>query len=121
MTPTMTYISGPISGIPEGNQKAFYHAQFQALCRGEVPVNPHELGQEVPLQDGWNRLTKRQQWRVYMNLCIKVIPDCHKMVMLRGWIWSSGARVEHRLARGLGIEVIYEGGVLGALIRTGVA
>lgn len=39
---------------------------------------------------------------------IKLLCDCDAIYMLNGWRESAGAKIEHKLARDLGIEIIYE-------------
>ena len=39
---------------------------------------------------------------------IKLLCDCDAIYMLNGWRESAGAKIEHKLARDIGIEIIYE-------------
>ena len=90
------YISGKITDNP--NYKADFEAAGLALkIAGFQPVNPAE----EHLPDG-------ATWADYMRHGIKLLCDSDAIYMLRGWRESAGAKIEHKLARYLGIEIIYE-------------
>ena len=90
------YISGKITDNP--NYKADFEAAELALkIAGFQPVNPAE----EHLPDG-------ATWADYMRQDIKLLCDCDAIYMLNGWRESAGAKIEHKLARDLGIEIIYE-------------
>ena len=90
------YISGKITDNP--NYKADFEAAESALkIAGFQPVNPAE----EHLPDG-------ATWADYMRQDIKLLCDCDAIYMLNGWRESAGAKIEHKLARDLGIEIIYE-------------
>ena len=90
------YISGKITN--NANYKAEFEAAGLALkIAGFQPVNPAE----EHLPDG-------ATWADYMRHDIKLLCDCDAIYMLRGWRESAGAKIEHKLARDLGIEIIYE-------------
>ena len=90
------YISGKITN--NANYKADFEAAELALkIAGFQPVNPAE----EHLPDG-------ATWADYMRHDIKLLCDCDAIYMLNGWRESAGAKIEHKLARALGIEIIYE-------------
>ena len=90
------YISGKITN--NANYKAEFEAAESALkIAGFQPVNPAE----EHLPDG-------ATWADYMRHDIKLLCECDAIYMLRGWRESAGAKIEHKLARYLGIEIIYE-------------
>ena len=90
------YISGKITN--NANYKADFEAAGLALkIAGFQPVNPAE--EQLP--DG-------AKWAEYMRHDIKLLCDCDAIYMLNGWRESAGAKIEHKLARDLGIEIIYE-------------
>ena len=89
------YISGKITDNP--NYKADFEAAELALkIAGFQPVNPAE----EHLPDG-------ATWADYMRHDLKLLCDCDAIYMLNGWRESAGARIEHKLARDLGMEIIY--------------
>jgi hypothetical protein len=93
------YISGPISGRPDGNKLAFYSAACGILYYGNTPVNPHDVGAHLP---------EGSSWLDYMRVDIPALLECDSIFMLRGWWRSRGARLEWVIARGLGMKVRYE-------------
>lgn len=90
------YISGKITN--NANYKADFEAAELALkIAGFQPVNPAE-----------EHLPDDAIWADYMRHDIKLLCDCDAIYMLNGWRESAGAKIEHKLARKLGIEIIYE-------------
>ena len=88
------YISGPITGIENGNKEAFDHVEGELKARGHEVVNPHSL----PHNHG-------KSWEEYMREDIKALLDCEAVYALAGWSRSRGAVVEVDLADTLGITV----------------
>jgi hypothetical protein len=97
--PNRVYISGPITGRPDGNIEAFCDAALDILTAGNYPVNPHDVGY---------LLSPGSSWLDYMRVDIKALVDCDEIYMLRGWWRSRGARLEWVIAQGLGMKVRYE-------------
>lgn len=90
------YISGKITD--NTNYKAdFESAELALKNAGFQPVNPAE----EHLPDG-------ATWADHMRQDIKLLCDCDAIYMLHGWRESAGAKIENKLARDLGIEIIYE-------------
>ena len=90
------YISGKITN--NANYKADFEAAGLALkIAGFQPVNPAE-----------EQLPGGATWADYMRHDIKLLCDCDAIYMLKGWRESAGAKIEHKLARELEIEIIYE-------------
>lgn len=80
------YISGPMSGLPECNYPAFYHAADVLRDHGYLVTNPAEYG---------------SNGKHYVDLLrddLKAMLDCHGVVMLEGWWESAGARTEVQVA-----------------------
>lgn len=93
------YISGPISKKPNGNQDAFYAAAEEIIYRLDFPVNPHDVCMLIP---------PGSPWVDYMRKCISALSECDSIMMLPGWLWSQGARVEWLIARILKLKVEYK-------------
>ena len=91
-----TYISGPISDMPDGNIKAFKEVANILLAQGIECVNPHCL-----------RHDHDKSWSSYMRVDIKALMDCYRIIMLPGWEKSRGAKIERDLALDLGMTVTY--------------
>ena len=92
---TKWYLSGPMSGLPGNNL-----AQFAAVARsmrdaGIDVVNPGEV-----------KLAGAPTWLDFMRADLALLLGCDGIVMLPGWQRSRGARIEHELARGLGLWVM---------------
>lgn len=94
------YISGAITNNPD-NKTDFAKAAAAIEAVGWEPVNPAE----TEIEGG--------AWLDYMRRDIKLLVDCDAVYMLDGWPESEGARVEHTLARDLGLKCYYESGVTG--------
>lgn len=94
------YISGPITGRPDGNQAAFYAAATRIIEEGAIPVNPHDVCYLLPPGSTWTE---------YMKKNIPALCASDEIYMLRGWWRSRGARLEWLIAWGLGYRIRYEG------------
>ena len=90
------YISGAITNNP------FYKIEFERAVAviaagGYLPVNPAETEIEGA------------SWLDYMRRDIKLLADCDGVYMLTSWKKSKGAKIEHQLAKDLGLRIYYEG------------
>jgi len=94
------YISGPITGQPDGNREAFASAEAILSQLGHTAINPHKLCEHLP--DG-------SAWEEYMKLCIPVVCQSDAMYMLPGWNNSRGAVVEKGIADILSLPSYYPG------------
>ncbi|MBQ0162231.1 MAG: DUF4406 domain-containing protein [Treponema sp.] len=93
------YISGKISGTTD-YKKRFCSAEREirkAMGGGVSIVNP---GMMQEFTD-W-------EWSDYMRRDIQNLMDCDAIYMLRGWRRSSGARIEHYIAKRLGLAIVYQ-------------
>jgi len=85
-TTKIVYISGPISGLQNGNMDRFQKAQAQLEKEGFVVMNPHELGKE--LYEKWSKnppKTKEEEeemWREFMKVDIKFLTLAEKVFVL---------------------------------------
>lgn len=95
------YVSGPITGIAEGNRPEFIRVRKELMDAGHRHVCiPQDL---TPGCDSWESC---------MCACIGWLCGLHEwprrpffdgLAMLDGWEQSRGARIEHGLATALGI------------------
>lgn len=92
---TRIYIAGPMSGLPELNYPAFNAKAAELRAMGYHVENPAE-----------NPPPHCNSWLGYMRLALVQIARCDAVVMMPGWEKSRGARIEHQLAVGLGLEII---------------
>ena len=86
------YISGPITGMKDGNKPEFDRV---AKLFGTYAVNPFD----IPCED--------KTWRGYMRADIAELVKCDYIAMLRGWWHSKGAWVELLISKLLGIKILW--------------
>jgi len=90
------YISGPISGMPDGNRPAFAEMAATLRSKGWVVVNPHDLfAADV-----------EESWEGYMRKDLAALLTCTHIVMLPGWELSRGAQLEKLVADAVGIQTL---------------
>lgn len=92
-----TYIAGPMTGLPKFNHPAFDACAARLRARGLQVENPAE-----------NTPPACDSWVGWMRLALAQLIRCDAVHMLPGWQASRGARIEHDLARSLGLHVTYE-------------
>lgn len=91
------YISGKITGLEESvYTKNFNDAEELLKSKYEV-VNPIKIKPEG-----------EPTWENYMKADLKAMLDCDCIYMLKNWLGSKGAMVEHNLASDLKFEIIYQ-------------
>lgn len=95
------YISGPITGVPDYQQK-FKDAKLEVASLGYVPITPIEVCSAAGLDEG------NHEWLAYMKANIRAVLEVDGLYMLRDWWQSKGARVEHGLAIGLDLLILYQ-------------
>lgn len=92
----ITYISGPMTGMPELNFPAFHDAAARLRAAGRTVINPAEICTAIGLQ-----------WSDYMRKDLAELVKCDVIHMLPGWQQSKGARLELYVATELGMIVEY--------------
>ena len=91
------YISGKISGLPQGRvEKKFKDAENWLRTEGYTPVNP--AGLQIP----------GLEYEDYMTIDLAMLSVCDAIFMLSDWIDSPGAIREHARALELGLKFMYE-------------
>ena len=90
------YVAGPMTGIKDWNIPAFTEMTTRLRDAGYLVVNPHELHE--PSED--------VAWGWYMRRDLPQLCTCDTIVLLRGWEFSKGARLEKHVADELGMTVI---------------
>lgn len=92
------YISGKITGLPYDEAAAFFNrAKSFLLAKGFEVVNPMELPHN-----------HNKTWLNYMLEDLNALASCEAIYMLNNWTQSKGAKVEHDLAAGAGLIIIFE-------------
>ena len=93
------YISGQITGLQyEDALASFDKAEKRLQSLGYDVINPMI---HVPYNKDWS-------WFDYMGEDIKLLGKCDSIYMLKGWLNSDGARIEHSIATKKNINIIYE-------------
>lgn len=107
----IAYISGPISGLENGNFQNFQNAQKKLEKEGYIVENPHQIGKD--LYEKWSKIinkTKDQEiemWQEFMKEDIKHLCICNFVFLLDNWESSKGATLELLIAQKLGIKIYY--------------
>lgn len=104
----MIYISGRITGN-ENWRFDFQKAENYLISKGyeDEIVNPLDLDKIAELN--CKKLNKVPTYKDYMITDIDYLSNyCDRIYMLRGWWRSKGARLEHHIARVLGMKIIYQ-------------
>jgi len=95
----IVYISGPMTGVEDGNKAAFLKAWKKIHDKGDIPISPVDIGRRLE-----STITSRNpEWEEYMRADIKALMGCDAIMMLEGWRGSKGATIEKELADKLGI------------------
>lgn len=103
MTRRNFYIAGPISNSTDFRER-FAVGCTEVLLLGHTPVSPLDVTKTKGINDdGGEGL-----WLVCMRADIHALIECDGIYMLRGWEESKGARLEHLIADGLGLEIVYQ-------------
>lgn len=105
------YIAGPMSGHPKFNVPAFIEAQGDLQERGfdaVLPVDldvPAERKQLLASKDGSE--AGPRSWATLLSEDLKLIGDTgvEGIVVLPGWKYSKGAKLETYFGRLLGLEI----------------
>ena len=91
------YIAGPMTGLDQFNKPAF-DAAANKLAGDYAVINP------ATNYGGYQGMSHAQ----YMRYSIHQLLIVDSIYMLKGWMQSSGARVEYEVALSLGLEVHFE-------------
>ena len=112
------YISGPVTGIANGNRDAFFDmeerlnkwadgADYEDADGSWMPVkleviNPQAIAREVEYEKRYQR--EPPSWEDYMRACVRELCRADRIVYLPGVERSRGGRLEREIAGQLGIE-----------------
>lgn len=105
----VTYISGPMTGIPEYNFPMFEHITKALRSAGEKVFSPHEVVHPDNGELG------SLPWEEYIRKDLQMMLDnCNAILLLPGWRLSKGATFERLVAVKLNFEVyeLQEDGVV---------
>jgi Domain of unknown function (DUF4406) len=86
------YLSGPMTGLPGKNHETFNRYAKLLRDRGHQVINPAE-------NDGGST---DKSWSFYMELDISNLLVVDSVVVLSGWEFSTGAKIEVLVAQAIG-------------------
>lgn len=86
------YIAGPMTGLPDLNYPLFNRVQALLETAGYKVLNPA-------------RQAGGLTWKQYMQLGLTDVFEAEGVALLDHWNQSKGARMEHHVARELGLRV----------------
>ncbi|HRO17942.1 MAG TPA: DUF4406 domain-containing protein [Ferruginibacter sp.] len=96
MSTKKIYIAGKVTGLPLHKVSMKFGAhEKKLLTDGHTPI--------VPL----NIVNKEDDWTTAMGKCIPALIQCDEVHMLPCWVDSEGAKLEHAIAKNMGIKIIY--------------
>lgn len=107
------YVAGPMSGHPQFNVPAFLYAQEDLIAKdfdAILPVDldiPSERRQLLASPDGLDAAPR--SWAELLAEDLKLIGDTgvEGIVVLSGWQYSKGAKLETYFGRLLGLEIVH--------------
>lgn len=102
--PKRVYIAGPMAGLPNRNEDAFFEAEVLLNESGYETVNPARLTNEALLKSKGKQPTRAECYREDFRELTK----CDAIYMLKGWAHSSGATLERLLALEMDLQIFYE-------------
>jgi len=93
------YVAGPMTGVEDFNYPAFNAAAVALRHAGFTVLNPVDAEKHNP---DW---PQSQPWDWYMRYAIRMVTRCTKMALLPGWEASTGANLEHDIAKALKMDI----------------
>jgi len=109
MDKKIAYISGPISGLQNGNSESFNKAQIELKKQGYITVNPHDICKEIYQEFSKIQNPTKEQikelWINCMRVCMRHLTLCSCLFVLDNWESSDGARLEILTAQKLYMPV----------------
>ena len=91
----VVYVSGPVTGMRDGNRPAFEEAAHALRASGCIARIPHD------------DVDPGTPWTPAMKLTLMaILAQADGLAMLEGWARSRGARLENTVALALGMPVM---------------
>jgi hypothetical protein len=95
------YIAGPMTGYPDWNYPAFAKKAAELRALGHEVISPAELHPADP----------SVPWDWYLRRDLAELVKCTGIQLLKGWNYSKGAKLEHHVAKSLGMDITYPNGL----------
>lgn len=110
------YVSGPITGYPNGNLSAFNAAARHVKGCGHRPIIPHDCaphehedacppGYAKPFSVGY---PQHDSTACFIRGDLRELLTCDGIYLLRYWESSVGARAEFEVAAVSGLRIFYQ-------------
>lgn len=96
------YILGPMTGRYQFNYGEFHVVGRAIEDNGGIPVSGAHTPDGVPIDPP--KQGEEEAHEVYMRVSIRLMLDCTHFVRLRGWQSSTGALLEDKIAKAIGLE-----------------
>lgn len=104
------YVAGPMTGLPQHNFPAFDAAAKRLRRKGWKVISPADIDRKMGVTEATSDAQAKKMLRKMLKNDFSVILDkCGAMYMLKGWERSTFGKVEHAIAVGLGMRIMYEG------------
>ena len=95
------YLSGPMSGIPDHNFRAFNAEAARLRALGYDVVNPVDINPDPGVT-----------WHQCLRNDLQALLTCDTIALLYGWQNSNGAHLEIDVAHRIGMEIVIARGVV---------
>ena len=92
------YLSGQITGKKNYKGLFLFAEQLARFCDAYSVFNP---ASQIPDSLNYDQAMRR---------CVVALAECDAIVMLTGWNFSKGAKVEHEVAKACGMNIVYIAG-----------
>jgi hypothetical protein len=100
------YIAGPMRGLPNNNEKAFFDAESWLVSRGYLVLNPLRISRSIAPDE------VMAESPMFLGTVIEIekrlLEHCTYIYLLRGWEKSVGARDELAVAMRLGVKILLQ-------------
>lgn len=105
----LIYLSGPMTKDPDYRENfEFFEKVLEGLFGYKV-FNPVHLSDRIIKQLGF---TEEKAWlpenrEIFLREDIRAMLTCDAVVMLPNWRKSKGAKLEHKIAKLMNMEIVY--------------
>ena len=103
----VVYCAGPMRGYPAFNFPAFFAAADRLRADGWTVLNPAEHDKDGGFDETQETLEGFDLHAAF-RWDIEAVLRSDAIYMLAGWELSTGANIEHSVAKAIGLEVLYE-------------
>lgn len=106
----MIYISGKMTGEPN-YRNIFNLAATHCTHKYNTTeiINPVDLSDKIACKHGFSEEDsfKEENRKIYLKTDLQYLMNCDSIYMIYNWRKSRGAKLEHIVAKELGLNIIY--------------